>query len=89
MKAYDIVGYTYKAETLHPSCLVDKLIRTSWASPAARDLPEESVLDAIAEAREINREDEYTFDSDDFPKVVFADSVQDDERCDACGNSLI
>jgi hypothetical protein len=38
----------------------------------------------LASIRKINLEDEYSWDSDDFPKVIFADQVEDKEYCGNC-----
>lgn len=86
-KAWDIVAYIYQAEELCPTCTIEALLRNGEASPAARDMNEETVLDQIAGANAIDRHDESSFDSDDFPKVVFA-SDADGEQCDACGEAL-
>jgi hypothetical protein len=45
-------------------------------------------LDLLARLAGVDREDEYTFDTDDFPKVITADQVQDDEFCGA-GHPLL
>ena len=89
LKADATVGYTYRAETLCPTDVVEALIASGLAAPAARDMNEEEALDQIAGANCIDREDESTFDSDEFPKVVFSVQVEDDERCDRCGQSMI
>jgi len=39
----------------------------------------ENALDQIAEANAIDRYDESTYDSGEFPKVIFADSVEEDK----------
>jgi len=82
--ATDIVGYTYRADVYCPRCIVGKLIAN---------------FSDIAEYRGINRMDESTFDSGEFPKVVFRDMlVADDgdwadgepntDRCGSCGEVL-
>lgn len=61
----------------------------------------EDVLDVIAQLRDINRLDEWSFDTDDFPKVATQDQLRvgknplDDEegndptdRCGHCGKIL-
>ena len=35
-----------------------------------------------------DREDEWTFDSGDFPKVVFSWQIEDTEHCAECGGEL-
>jgi hypothetical protein len=64
------------------------MIAHGTASPAARDMRAEDLLDQCAGAMAIDREDEYSFDSGDFPKVIFASSVEDGECCGRCGNEL-
>lgn len=83
-----IAAYTYKAEIYCPACLIEQLIAEGEASPAARDMRVEDVLDQIAGANAIDREDEHTFDSDEFPKVVFGISLDDHERCGSCAGEL-
>lgn len=77
MAGSDVVGYTYKAENYRWPNLVEVLIREGRAAPAARDMAADDVLDQIveAEALDIDRSDELTFDSDDFPKVIFRDQL--------------
>ena len=83
-----IVAYTYRAETLCPGCIIAQLIGRGEASPAARDMRVEEVLDQIAGANGIDRDDEHSFDSDDFPKVVLGVSLEEHERCDGCDGEL-
>lgn len=73
-----IVGYTYNADTYCPTHAVFALptgpgqAYDGWAlAPDATVLSPEDNLDEIAAAFGINRSDEHTFDSDDFPKVIF------------------
>jgi hypothetical protein len=48
----------------------------------------EAVLDQCAEAMAIERSDESSFDSGEFPKPVFLDALDPHDRCDACHSSL-
>ena len=80
MKAWAIVGYTYKAENYTPCGVIEAMIANREASPAARDMSVEDALDQIAEANCIDRTDESSFDSGEFPKVIFASDVEDGER---------
>ena len=66
-----ITGYTYQAEEFSPEELVEYMIATGDMSPAARDLEVENALDQCAEANAIDRYDEVSYDSWEFPKVVF------------------
>ncbi len=74
------VGYTYKADLYEPAQLIEAMIRSGDASPAAREMDVEDVLDQIASANGIDREDEYSFDSDDFPKPVFRHQLDPEEQ---------
>lgn len=85
LKADTIVGYTYLAENYMPHDLIEYMIDIGAASPAARDMPVETVLDQIAEANAIDRHDEYSFDSSDFPKVIFAIMLDDDDYAENGG----
>ena len=91
MKAYDIVGYTFDADTYCPECVLD--IANEWLyadGVKVGYMRVEDALDAWATSAKITRDDEWTFDSGDFPKVVFCDSVEDDtEVCGNCFEPLV
>lgn len=87
-----VTGYTFRADIYCPSCIgreISEFVRESGGS-----LPEglnrwqvEAALDAIAEVLKVDRDDEVTFDSDDFPKVIL--SIEDDGlACGTCGEGL-
>ncbi|KUJ71017.1 hypothetical protein ACZ90_00390 [Streptomyces albus subsp. albus] len=86
-KAWTIVGYTFAADTY----CADDCVITALGEPLSSDCPTiETELDRIADAREIDRDDERSFDSDTFPKVIFASQVEsDEERCGACSEPLL
>ena len=84
----EIAAYSYRAEILCPACTVEALITAGDAAPAARDMPAETVLDQCAGAFAVDRDDETTFDSDEFPKVVHLDQVAADARCGDCREIL-
>ena len=86
MKAWAVVGYTYRAEQYCPACLPAALTPTGMNAATAS--PTEDMLDGLALAAGIDRDDERTFDSGTFPKVIFASQVEDD-TCGACGAPLI
>jgi len=87
-RADEIAAYTYRAETHCPACVIETMITDGDASPAARDMPTEDVLDQCAAASAIDRADESSFDSDEFPKVVFLHQVHDGATCDVCWSGL-
>lgn len=92
MHATTIVAYTYNAETLCPRCVCGAL---NIGEPINRDGYAyrgvvEAGLNELAARTGIDRQDERTFDSGDFPKVVFADQIEDEhEFCDSCGEALL
>ena len=91
----DIIGYTFQADNHCPDCLVDRLIRYGILAPAAVDMRVEDTLDqawetfgVFATADGATREDESSFDSGTFPKVILAVQAEGDERCGDCGRKL-
>ena len=70
-----ILGYTYKADNYQPAGLIEVMISDGSMSPGARGMNIEEALDQVAGANGFDREDEYSFDSDEFPKVVTEDQV--------------
>ena len=90
MKAFDIVGYTYKADNYCPTDTV-KMAYTDkgWVQPTTVYLGHEHNLDVLAQGLSIDRYNEWTFDSGDFPKVIFADQLETNETCGQCHESLL
>lgn len=76
------------ADTWCPACLIEAMINLGAASPAARDMPAEGILDQCAAASAIDRSDETSFDSFEFPKVVFLRQLPDGATCDHCRMEL-
>jgi hypothetical protein len=83
-----IAAYLYRADLHCPACVIEAMIASRDASPAARDMPVEAVLDQCAEAMALDRCDETSFDSSEFPKVVLRVDIADGERRGACHNEL-
>lgn len=82
--ATDIVAYTYRADTYCPDCIL-------FAMGATKRLPYltvEGALDEVAGRENVDRQDEWTFDSDNFPKVVFSSQVEGVEFCGGCGREI-
>lgn len=77
MRSYDIVAYTYQADVHCPECIA-QMFGGSILDSA------ETMLDRAAESAGIDRYDESSYDSDDFPKVVFCDQVESTEYCGTC-----
>jgi hypothetical protein len=87
--ATDVVGHTYRADLYCSRCIILELVKRAELSPAAYDLPPSDVLKDAAEAHGIDWADERSFDSDEWPKVVFRSSLEDEgEHCGTCGVDL-
>jgi hypothetical protein len=91
--ATDIVGYTFCADNLCAACTVAAVAADprydGWAlAPGVRMSAEDNLIQ-IAAAFGVNRDDESSFDSGDFPKVIFASMAEDSETCGNCGTELI
>lgn len=91
MNATTIVAYTFQAEILCRPCMRRKAAFQAEANGMnAEMVPLADLLAAWAKRQGIeDPEDEYTYDSDDFPKVVFASDVEDDETCHGCGEEIL
>lgn len=93
-KSWAIVGYTFQAQTRCPTCTIAALPTgegqafDGWALAEGVHMTPEENLTELAHAFGIDRDNESSFDSDEFPKVVFDSSLQDGERCDRCGEEL-
>ena len=84
-----IVGYAYMAELWCESCMETLCEGDGEFKPA----DSETMLDEIASILGVDRQDEYTFDSDDFPKIVTLGhldfhSNEDLDVCGECGEGL-
>lgn len=89
-------GYTYKAELYCPEHIESAMDTRKggdfdgWAlDPSLPRIGAERNLDEIAHAFGIDREDEHTFNSDDFPKRVTEEQLDGDERCGICDSPLV
>lgn len=80
------VAYQWEDHIYTPDGLIEAMIARHRASPAARNMNVEVVLDQIAEAEAIDREDEYSFDTDEFPKTVTHDQLVADQTLEVIGS---
>ena len=64
----EIAAYTYQADIYCPACLIEAMIADGIAAPAARDMPTDDVLEQCAGALAIDRDDDTTYDTSEFPK---------------------
>jgi hypothetical protein len=90
----DIVGYTFNADNYCPSCIVSVLPTgegeafDGWAlAEGAAPMSTEDNLTEIAVAFGIDRMTETSFDSDEFPKVIFRYhlDINGDVPTEVCG----
>ena len=90
-KAWEIVGYTFQAETLCPDHIVAQLTANpgdvNHATATIGNAEEHLNLLAKIHRPPIDRQDERSFDSGDFPKVIFSSDTEG-ETCGACGADL-
>ena len=90
--ACDVVAYTYNAEILCPHCTLAALPTGEGQTfDGWRDLsgqPVEDSLTELAAAFGIDRDDESSFDSAEFPKCVFLTMLDGSESCGSCGEEL-
>lgn len=80
----EIAAYSYRAGLYCPVCVIEAMIADGIAAPAARDMATDDVLEQCAGALGIDRDDESSFDADEFPKPVHLDSLTDAATCDRC-----
>ena len=85
-KLWDIVGYVYRADVYCPEC-IGAAMPPRGHNTHSPFQGAEPMLDELALAANIERTDESSFDSGDFPKIVFRDQAED-ERCGLCDFAL-
>lgn len=86
LKTFDeITGYVFKAETFCPKCLRRKMYMDGFIDKTLKSQSTEDMLDLLADDLKVNRENEWSFDSDMFPKVIFkSDSELVPDFCTSC-----
>ena len=80
-------GYVFQCSIYCPSCMIEILIERGDAAPAARGMISVEVLEQISHAAGVDFDDEYSYDSDEFPKVV-TNEQGDGSECERCGRLL-
>lgn len=79
-----IAGYTFQAENLCPSCAAEA---AGWNGYEGNP---HTYIDKAGRAEGFNVDDERSFDSGDWPKVIFEVQAEDaDEKCGSCGELLL
>lgn len=87
MAAWSVIGYTFNADNYCNGICVLQAMGVP-VSEDANCMTIKSVLDSVATARGINRYDEYSYDSREFPKVIFSSQVEETEHCGGCGGKI-
>lgn len=77
-------GYRYHDDNYCAPCLIETMIRTGEAAPAARDMDTEDALDQIASANAIDRNHPSSFSPGIFPHVLLAEYRPSDAHCATC-----
>ena len=93
MKAWEIVAYTFRADLYCPECVADHVAALPVLSThggARRQAYEttENYLDRLGGVLAVDRADERSYDTEDFPKVVFASDL-DHDLCGECGADVL
>ncbi len=83
----DIAGYQYRADTYCEGCILDVVKANNAERPRVEGSPN---LEDLAEILGVDANDEYSFDSDNFPKVIFSWDEAGDcpDICGACHSTL-
>ena len=82
MASTDIVEYTFQAENVCVSCAARAVGWSGYSDPNV------FIADA-GRRRGIDVDDERSFDSDDWPKVIFECQVEHAEWCGSCNELLV
>ena len=93
MHATDIVGYTFNGQNYFPEAIIGAMpfgkgeAFDGWGLGEGIDIPVEVNLTDLAWSFGFDREDETSYDSSEFPKVIFASQIdsEDDEMLDPTG----
>ena len=89
-----IVGYTYRTDPFCPEHIIQQLPTgegetfDGWKLAEGVQMSTEDNLDEIAAAFGIIREEESSFDSEFFPKVILASQVDEHDCCSVCLENL-
>lgn len=90
MKSWDVVGYHYNGDALCTDCARREAARHTAANGVrVHSVSAEVELDEWARIAGIDRWDESTFDTDDFPKIVFASQANRSDVCGTCLENLL
>lgn len=85
--SFDIAAYTFQASTLCAACCTNA-VQAAFPYFNGSTTVTELWLAEAAQYAHVDRDDERSYDSGYFPKVVFVDQLVDGETCDHCGGVL-
>lgn len=85
MAMSEVVAYVFRADIFCPACILSQ-VNSSSVVGLLEDT--EGALDTFAKVRGIDRYDEHTYDSEEFPKVIFSDLVDGSDICGACHSKI-
>jgi hypothetical protein len=89
MKTFDkITGYVYAADSFCDKCLKRYMFANKQIDEELKAQRIEDILDIVSKEWGVDRTNEWSYNSDDFPKVIFASDAEFMEdmcsRCDKC-----
>jgi hypothetical protein len=87
MNGSDITGYLFRGETFCPTCIHDLFVPFDWAGGSQHST--EEILDRVATEQGVNRHNEKSFGSRQFPQALYLDDVTRADLCFFCGTPLI
>lgn len=86
-------GVTYKADNYCVPCGVAKYLAVQGLEGHGLSYVAQEALDLLGRfslGQAWRDQDEYAWDTDDFPKVIFADMISDEyECCGSCGQDIL
>jgi hypothetical protein len=87
MNGTDPIAYLFRGETFCPVCIHDLFVPYELADDPRHST--EEILDRVARDRGINRHDEKTFRSREFPQPLYVADVTSADVCFFCGMRLL
>lgn len=82
-----IAGYTYNADQYCVPCTYALITTVTFPDMTDEQIVEQ--LDILGTAMNIPVYNERMYDSSDWPKVVFADQIEEIEYCGRCSTVLV
>ncbi len=87
MNGTTVTGYLYGGETCCAACIYDLFLPFDLTTGPKRST--EDVLDYVARQRGINRYDENSYSSDQFPHPMYLSDTNETDVCVLCGRRLL